>query len=483
MADHDPAPDAEDAPQEPAEPNDERLDASAPRTPGGIPVARAALLIALAVSLLFNVTVSQRIRDAQSETAAARAQVRALSKEIDTLRGALRSTEGGPFASLQTVVSKLRHLRFTAAVEPELLTTAQLADRVRQELEKESPRADVDASDAVLTTLGLLPDAVDLYELLIKLQTEQVAGFYDPTSKKLVVRSSEAKDPSPLDRILLAHELTHAVTDQHFDLGRIETLQDADKDDAATAFTALAEGDAQFTMALYQREVLTPKEQTELIEEASSLTQNQLDAAPRFLREALEFPYVAGLDFVETLHERGGFDLVDRAYEDPPRSTEQILHPARYLDRRDDPQRVSLPNIAGALGSGWSSIERGELGELDVRLIADLAGEQGLPAAEARRAADGWDGGTYEGFRSGTATVVAFKTVWDSDAEVREAVRGFERWLPLRYRNEGSRFTAGAGAAGFAGKNGAGIVARQGRGLVVVLGPSQQVVSDAFRAF
>src|SRR5688572_28609093 len=92
---------------------------------------------------------------------------------------------------------------------------------------------------------------------------------------------------------------------------------------------------------------------------------------PRFLREVLLFPYTEGLEFVRALYNRGGFSEVDRAYRDPPASTEQILHPSRYLDTRDDPVAVALPDVARTLGTGWDELAGGGVGELDVRVMVD----------------------------------------------------------------------------------------------------------------
>jgi hypothetical protein len=327
----------------------------------------------------------------------------------------------------------------------------------------------------------LLPENYDLYGELKKLQSEQVEGFYDSKTKRLVVGASSARDPSPFDQVVLSHEYTHALADQHFGLGLLDKLQKQHADDAAAAFLALAEGDATFTMRLYQTEVLTVAQQQQFIQEASNLQTSTFDAAPQYLQDVLQFPYVQGLAFVTALHDRGGFDLVDQAYRDPPVSTEQIMHPSRYLDTRDNPTAVHLPNVRRALGTGWTSIETGGVGEYDVLEILEHGGGMGLPLSDARTAAAGWDGGMYGGYRSSDGVLVATLTAWDSESQALEAATAFARWLPVRYPG-GTAFDAGQGQ-GWESTAGAGEVVRSGSQVLLLLGPSSKDLTRARAAF
>jgi hypothetical protein len=457
-----------------------------PEPPQQRPASVRALVIAiLVVSLLGNGALAVRLRDQRAESARLAGQLAATQKDLADLQGTLRNGTGDPLQRLEDAVSRIRGLKFKQAVTPELLTPAEFRQRIHDDFVRNNPERTVDATGKVLATLGVIPATFDLYAKLTALQEEQVAGFYDAARKKLVVRATDVKDPSPLTRVLLAHELTHALTDQWYDLTRIDALQRAGADDRQEAFVSLAEGDAQYTMQLYAKQVLTAAEQLQLAEEYGTLSSAEYDSAPKFLQDVLGFPYTTGLDFVTTLHDRGGFDLVDKAYTDPPVSTEQIMHPARYLDERDAPAGVAMPDVAAAMGSGWSKLDDGGVGEMDLLEIADEGGGQGISTDEARKAADGWDGGAYVGVSSGARTVVAVLCRFDSDSEAREAVRAFGDWLPLRYGNVGSSFEVGASdvGSGWESPKGAGEVVQIGTTMLLILAPSKADAAAARRAF
>lgn len=443
------------------------------------------LALALVASLALNGVTASRLREREDEIADLRARLAAAQKSLSDLRTEVRGAgPSDPLAKIAAAVEKLRGLAFKRPVEPELLTAARFKDRVHELFLRDTKRAEIDANAKVLEQLGVLPAGLDLYGMLVALQEEQIAGFYDSTTKRLVVRATNAKNPSPLDRVLLAHEYTHALTDQYYDLSRLDVLNEKRKDDEATAFLALIEGDAQYTMRLYQQNVLTAEEQTQLLKEFQDVPMDQLDRSPQFLQNALSFPYTEGLDFVSVLHDRGGFGEVDQAYQDPPVSTEQILHPARYLDRRDNPVAVSLPDLVRALGRGWHRLDEGGFGEEDLREVVDLGGGTGLSSADARRVAGGWDGGRYLGVESGDSVLVAVLAVWDSEIEAREAGRLLGRWLPLRYKNIGSELPIGKGSGrGWQSKGGAGEVLRNGSRVLILLGPTAADVETARAAF
>ncbi|MBI4729639.1 MAG: hypothetical protein HY775_09105 [Acidobacteria bacterium] len=408
--------------------------------PGGRPAAIVALAIALAASVVASGMLAVRLRDREDAIFSLRGRVSSLQAEVDSLRAGLRSG-GSAIDGLTQAVARIRDLTFSKQVDPEVVTDARLRWKVAEQFRKDNPRAEVEASGRVLTALGMLGPSEDLYRILLGVNEEVVGGFYDTRTKRLVIEGDPSR-LSPLDRFVLAHELTHALTDQHFDLGRLDTLNARHEDDRAAAFLALAEGDASLTSALYASEVLTPAERASLAGEIARAPRAAFDASPEFLQRTLLFPYQEGLAFAQALRDRGGFDLVDAAYKDPPLSSEQILHPGRYLASRDDPQTVKMADVAKAMGKGWRAGRAGEIGEFDLRLVLD----QFLPRPDAEEGAAGWDGGRYLGVDSGWGTLVAVLTVWDSEAEARQAAEAFGRWLPLRFGNEGSPLAVGSGA-------------------------------------
>jgi hypothetical protein len=368
-------------------------------------------------------------------------------------------------------------LTFKRPVAASILTNEELRSRVVKEIESDNPRAEIEKSAKVLRALGLLGANDDLYQILLDVQEEQVGGFYDTKAKKMVV-GGDARDPSPLQRTLLAHEYTHALTDQYFDLGLLQKLSKEHKDDESEAYLSLVEGDATLLMTEYAREVLTQAEKIAYLKEAAGIKTSKLDAAPRALKSTLLFPYDEGLTFVRALYERGGNAAIDAAYRDPPASTEQILHPAKYFGRRDDPVSVSLPDIAKTLGSGWHDLIDGGVGELDVRLIL---GEL-LPGPDANDAAEGWDGGEYAAVEGSGGVVVASLTRWDSASEASEAEDAFDRWLPRRFDRAGGEKRIAGGRA-WESPSGAAEVIRKGESLLLIVGPSFDSIERARGAF
>ena len=455
-----------------------------PSGPG--PSGRSPVLIlfafALIAALVANVALSVKLRHQRDTAATLEQQVEHLNQQLDLLRGRISgSGTGDPLGRIAAATAMLRGLNFIHTVKPELLSPAELSARVSQMFAHDNSRTALAGTAAVLVTYGLLPAKYDLYDELRTLNSEQVLGFYDDQTKRMVVGADDARNPNPFAQVVLAHEYTHALADQHFGLGLLDKLGKEHADDAQTAFLALAEGDATFTMDLYRGTVLTADQQKQFIEEAQSLPTTSFDAAPQYLKDVLQFPYDQGLAFVTALHDRGGFDLVDQAYRDPPTSTEQIMHPTKYLDTRDNPTPVTLPNVLRALGSGWSFIQDGGIGEFDVLELLERGGGQGLSPSVAASAAAGWDGGEYGGYRSRDGVLVATMTVWDSDSQAGEAADALGRWLSIRYTG-GSAFDAGRGQ-GWQSSAGAGEVVQNGTRILLLLGPSQSDLSKARAAF
>jgi hypothetical protein len=346
---------------------------------------------------------------------------------------------------VQRAVAELRGLQFRRRVPVTVESPARLAKRLLRVLDEETNETQVRRQGRAMELLGQLPRGTDLPKLLERLQAESVLGFYlpgkPPDKGGLYVRSSRGLDPYA--RIILAHELTHAVTDQRYDLTRADRLAAAGgRQDELAAYTGLVEGDATLLMQRYLAERLTPREQADAAVAVARDGTPMRDAAPAAVRESMLFPYQEGLRFVQALYQRGGWAAVDRAYRDPPRTTEQLLHPERYLGPRDQPQPVPVPDLSGRLGGGWRPAADTSFGEFDARLL--LRGESG--SAGAGSAAEGWDGGRLRTFQRGNGTALVIRTVWDSRAEAAEFCRAMTTWATSRFGPAASaRRWSGAG--------------------------------------
>jgi hypothetical protein len=350
--------------------------------------------------------------------------------------------------AVQRDVSDLRDLRFERRVPVTVESPDKLARRLLRALAEETDEQQLRRQGRAMELLGQLPKGTDLPALVNRLQAESVLGFYLPGDRPpkggLYVRSSRGLDPYA--RIILAHELTHAVTDQRFDLTLADRLAAATAgQDELAAYSGLVEGDATLTMGRYLTEKLTAAERVDAGLAAAADRTPQRDAAPAVIRESMLFPYQEGLRFVRALYQQGGWEAVNRAYGDPPDSTEQVLHPERYLGRRDRPQAVDVADLSGRLGGGWRSGVELSFGELDVRLL--LQGELAVTTAGA--AAAGWDGGRLRTFQKGGSTALALRTVWDSTAEAGQFCDAMRAWANGRFgastRVAGGRRWSGQG--------------------------------------
>ena len=308
---------------------------------------------------------------------------------------------------LVELTQELRELRF---LEPPVITVVsdeELAQRVRDSIEEEVE--DLDADEALYVLLGLIPADGDLLALYTDLYGEQVAGFYDGDEGELVIPSDTSL--SPLQRSTLIHELTHALTDQHFDMSaNYEALVEEERFDEAAAYLSVIEGDATLTEILYIQD-LPVAEQQALISESLEADSTAFDAAPRFIRDSLIFPYQQGFAFTQRLFELGGFFEIEKAYSKPPLSTEQIIEPRDF--GRDVPIDVAAP--VQTL-DGYELVYDSVWGELGFDTMFD----QILGDDASRVASDGWGGDRYSYFFDGTESAMVLNYRGDSELDAQE---------------------------------------------------------------
>jgi hypothetical protein len=343
-------------------------------------------------------------------------------------------------------VSALRGLRAKGPVARGVLSRAEIGERLKARLAEEYTPTEIDTEARVLRRLGLLPPGVDYGRLMLDLLMEQVAGFYDPGAKKLFIA-----DWLPLDmqRPALAHELQHALQDQHFDL-KAFTKPLKDDGDRQLAHAALVEGDATALMLEQQAQAMRlPIEQLpdlvsqmgEQMLKGMSAEQTPLfDKAPTALRETMIFPYFGGLRFVMALRRGRPWKRVDEAFRAPPESTEQVLHPERYLSR-DAPVKIPAAPLSSLAPK--KEIRSDVLGELMLRLLF----RSRLSEPEADRAAEGWGGDRLVAYADapGAAPTVVDLSVWDTETDATEAAAAFRA---LFAKITGGKITGSAGAEG-----------------------------------
>jgi hypothetical protein len=289
----------------------------------------------------------------------------------------------------------------------------------------------------VYVALGLLPAGTDLEQAFLALYSAQLAGFYDPIDRRMVL-VNEALQTGTFTRALetvirrdlagelvLAHELTHALQDQHFglDTGRA----DVGEDDAQLAVRAVYEGDATlagFATVFGGLRAGTAVSLARKLEVVPAQLARDYPDVPALIRETIAFQYVAGVNFVSLAYKNAGWEGVNALLAHPPRSTEQVLHPEKYFVKPENPVRVQLGALAPYLRGDWQVAEEATLGEFTIRLLA----ERYVERARAAEVAAGWDGDRLIALAHGEELALVWLTAWDSE---RDAGEFFSTWSAI----------------------------------------------------
>jgi hypothetical protein len=257
--------------------------------------------------------------------------------------------------------------------------------------------------------------SVDIYQLSKDLFTQGYAGFYVLETKEMFVLSQES-DLTAESRAILAHEFTHALQDQHFDLQKL-LPPGSDDYDRQMAIAALVEGDAMWTTGLYARSYMPSGDFLKLKYAAVPVPPDDSPTFPAYLGEAGVFPYEHGDAFVGELLDNNlyNFEALNKAFADPPASTEQILHPEKYFEARDNPLPVTVPPLTSTLGSGWTFQHSATIGEFNLRYLLDYNYSLNPDIGAA-----GWGGGRYDLYTNGDDALLMTVTRWDT---VEDAVQ------------------------------------------------------------
>ncbi|HET9712449.1 MAG TPA: hypothetical protein VFP64_11225, partial [Pyrinomonadaceae bacterium] len=327
-------------------------------------------------------------------------------------------------AAVLKETSELRQLSILKEVKSGAQSRDEIQRMIIKNLDRDTTPAEMHAAEVLLKAFGLAPKEFEYRAFLIKLLTEQVAGYYDPKAQQFYLADwIELEGQKPV----MAHELTHALQDQHFNLKRFEKWPKGESDSELAAH-ALIEGDATLAMTLYMYK--NPLVALRAIA-AQEIATEQFKQAPRALRESLLFPYEEGSAWATQLYRRGGWEMVSEAFSKLPQSTEQILHAEKYF-AYEAPQKVTLPDFKAVLGPNWKRIDSDVNGEWGFYLILD---EFLNDATESQRAAAGWGGDRFAIYETGKPdeVFVAQLTAWDTALEATEFFEAYAQRTTKRY--------------------------------------------------
>jgi len=315
-------------------------------------------------------------------------------------------------AALEADVADLRDLPPAGIGPAEFVTRTELERRLTDQFAEDYPADEVAADNALLRGLGLLSAEQDVAALQLQLLTGQVLGYYDDVTQSMVIVSDAGLTPEA--QVTYAHEYTHALQDAEFGIDSMD-LDAEGEDDAAFARLGLVEGDATTAMVLWAIDHLRAEDLLEI----SQTPLPDTTGIPDWMIRQLEFPYVAGAEFVAQLYAQSGFAAVDEVWADPPASTEQVLHIRAYVE---DELPVPVPEIDPDIRAlGVDIAEDTTFGEA---MIGIWLAYHGVDQADANTAAAGWGGDRVTALVTPDGQVaVVLRIAWDSpvDADQFEA--------------------------------------------------------------
>jgi hypothetical protein len=330
------------------------------------------------------------------------------------LGGGVMASQSAEYDRITEDMAALRQLELLQPLDIEMQTRAELREWLAESL-AEYPEHEQADDQRVLEIFGLIEPGTDIRELQSEILGEQIAGYYDPEiGAMVVVRSDEGDELSANDELTFAHEVVHALQDQHFDLLAVQGDLDEISDDQYLAVSALIEGDASVGQVLYLIE--NPSLLRAVQGELENFESPSLDAAPLFFMETLLFPYDQGAKFVAAIYDTGDWAAVDAMYENPPVSTEQILHPEKYLEG-EMPIDVSVQDPTPDLGEGWVVLDDNVMGQF----ITDVfLRNGGASASDAQDASEGWGGDAYVVVGNEEEAAFTWTSVWDTEDDADE---------------------------------------------------------------
>lgn len=330
---------------------------------------------------------------------------------------------GDKVATLIPQIERSVGVKFKRPPKVEVRSPHQVREFLLRQFDATDPRRELEGEQATYKLLGMIPDTLDLRKFLVDLLTEQVIGYYDPTTKVLYVVQGA---PDDLVGTTITHELVHALQDQYVNLDSLQHV--TGDDDRQSAAQAVIEGEAvyeQMSIMLGGNDNLAARlggwdRVRDLIRENQG-SQPIFSAAPLVIQESLLFPYINGADFVRRFKALRPGRL---PFDSMPTTTEQVMHERAYFGT---PRVYAIPISLPAVANG---VYQNDLGEFGTRLfLFQHLKEQ----STAIRAAAGWRGDRYVVVRTGDGNAIAWMTVWDTPVDAAEFVTAAGEAMAKRY--------------------------------------------------
>ncbi len=355
-------------------------------------------------------------------------------------------------ADIQVKLAKLRGLPMPNPVPAAFQSADDFRQFVQRELAKELPKEKAEKLQESLLHIGLYTKAIDLPKVLEQTMTSQAAAYYDPATKKFFIVMAPDND-TMLDTIS-AHELTHALQDQHFNL--IKYMPPTLDDDAGIARRFVVEGDATFSMIAYlatdskgpdalammtkligsqieSMANMTVADYAEMMKQQSAALGGMDPDMKKSMETMGELPpviigpmidsYMKGAIVSMRAYEAGGWKAIDALYKKPPTSTEQVLHPStKLIGKREEPKKVTLPKLPG------TELTQNVMGELQFQIYLQ---QWNVKQADASA---GWGGDRYAVVKDKDGRITGYlATSWDTEKDAQEFAAAYVETLKARF--------------------------------------------------
>jgi hypothetical protein len=348
-------------------------------------------------------------------------------------------------------LTKISGMKLHKPVPCDFISKEKINDFLKKRVKEVAKPEEIRAEELTLKKFGLVPADFDLAASTVDLMTEQAAAFYDYDRKKLFITdttSPETQEP------VLAHELSHAIADQNFNLGRF-IKQGRKSDDGAAARLAVMEGQATWLMSefLARKTGQTLKDSPALVAMMSNLSEGAagqypvFDKSPLYERVTLIFPYTKGMLFQNAVFQREGLASFATVFQKPPISTQQILHPDKYFAG----VKPTDPTLPDPHLRGYKGLVGGSLGEMEHAILL----EQYSGKERADNLAPHWRGSSFELLENKKAgrVVLLYASEWDNEDAARQYFASYrealgKKWKSMTVATEAEDALAGVGDDG-----------------------------------
>ncbi|MGB7985571.1 MAG: hypothetical protein WCF54_10455 [Terracidiphilus sp.] len=364
-------------------------------------------LLAIAILFVVGIATSQQV-----PTEALKAQLAPPQETPSAAQNKITADQAKQLFGLVDELIKFSSdetgLPIKATVKRQIISREAVEKNLKEKFEEDDSAKRLQQSEIVLKKFGLLDRDFALKPFLLALLKEQIEAYYEPKTKTVYLLDwVDAEEQKPV----LAHELTHALQDQHSDLTKwndqtpdevshtyAEDVDHVNRDEMDTAREAVVEGQATAVMMDYilkpmGKSLVKDPEVIEAVGQQMNSAENSpvLSRAPLLLAESMLFPYREGLSFEQDVWmDQGQTAAFAGTLDQPPTSSWEILNPREY-ERRHAPSVPLLPNIHALVDPLYKPYDIGQIGQLDLRILVQIfGGEQA-----ASQLTPAWDGGIY----------------------------------------------------------------------------------------